>query len=526
MKESVIKGTGNSRYLKSSLEGITTWEQFRDALAAGTLPVDLNGINPEGFQQLGDPLNKVTLLKDATAGLYGKDNTAVPDDMYQHLSAATLWTNSRLRTARILDSWKLSTEEIEGFTGPLFANKKFFFMKNDDASGTLTKYSDGAENWKTFSVPVGYTDWVAYGNGVYVIPRYLNGGKEPKILVSSDLATWQSVSVPSAFTRGIFCESLKMFVATGTRDNTVYYSENGLNWKGIVAPNGIATSNRTIINDNDGAVIFGQVNASNFSIYKFDGSQLVSVFNRAVTPSMPSPSNVGLFCKFKGKYYLFDSGYVAKSENLTSWNVEKIPITNGIKTRYGISTDEFVLLETDNYNPPTLCYTNDGENFELIYADDWPNGPLAYNGDMIMTTCTSSGQRKIMYTEDEYIPFVGLTNILGKALEISFKQIVDFQSIIHAGSYVGTGGYGESSPTTLICGFNPKALIVVSGTQLIASPVDLNAQIPCPSVTGGSQTASTVQVQGIKYGVKFWSLSNAFYQLNTQGTKYYYVAIG
>lgn len=82
MKDSVIKGNGNSRYLKSSLEGITTWEQFRAALAAGTLPVDLNGINPEGFQQLGDPFNKASLLKDTTAALLGLGTDAVPDDAF------------------------------------------------------------------------------------------------------------------------------------------------------------------------------------------------------------------------------------------------------------------------------------------------------------------------------------------------------------------------------------------------------------------------------------------------------------
>lgn len=82
MKDFVIKGNGNSRYLKSSLEGITTWEQFRAALAAGTLPIDLNGINPEGFQQLGDPLNKATLLKDDTAALLGLGTDAVPDDAF------------------------------------------------------------------------------------------------------------------------------------------------------------------------------------------------------------------------------------------------------------------------------------------------------------------------------------------------------------------------------------------------------------------------------------------------------------
>lgn len=85
MQDSIIKGTGNSRYLKSSLEGITTWEQFRAALLAGTLPIDLNGVNADGFQQLGDPLNKATLLKDATAKQFGLTASAVPDDVLSYL---------------------------------------------------------------------------------------------------------------------------------------------------------------------------------------------------------------------------------------------------------------------------------------------------------------------------------------------------------------------------------------------------------------------------------------------------------
>ncbi len=108
MKDFIIKGNGNSRYLKSSLEGITTWEQFRAALAAGTLPIDLNGINPEGFQQLGDPLNKATLLKDDTAALLGLGTDAVPDDAWQKISKAVvpigtvLWYTSQTAPSSFL----------------------------------------------------------------------------------------------------------------------------------------------------------------------------------------------------------------------------------------------------------------------------------------------------------------------------------------------------------------------------------------------------------------------------------------
>jgi hypothetical protein len=67
MKDGIIKGTGNSRYLKSALTGINTWEDFRAALLAGTLPIDLNGINEDGWQQIGTALNKAFFLNDNIA---------------------------------------------------------------------------------------------------------------------------------------------------------------------------------------------------------------------------------------------------------------------------------------------------------------------------------------------------------------------------------------------------------------------------------------------------------------------------
>ena len=89
MQDSIIKGTGNSRYLKSVAAFLTqypTYADFAAALAAGTLPVELNGINEEGFQQLGTALNKENLLKDTTAALYGLGTDAVPDDVFARIA--------------------------------------------------------------------------------------------------------------------------------------------------------------------------------------------------------------------------------------------------------------------------------------------------------------------------------------------------------------------------------------------------------------------------------------------------------
>lgn len=89
MLDAIQNGTGNSRFLKSVSNFYNlypTYEAFVDALTAGALPVDLNGINEEGWAQLGTPLDKENLLKDATAALMGLGDEATPNDMFAALA--------------------------------------------------------------------------------------------------------------------------------------------------------------------------------------------------------------------------------------------------------------------------------------------------------------------------------------------------------------------------------------------------------------------------------------------------------
>lgn len=82
MKDLIKKGTGNSRYLKSVADfkqRYPTYDDFVQALVAGTLPIDLNGINPDGITQLGTSLSKVNLLQDSTATSLGMTVSASTD---------------------------------------------------------------------------------------------------------------------------------------------------------------------------------------------------------------------------------------------------------------------------------------------------------------------------------------------------------------------------------------------------------------------------------------------------------------
>ena len=75
MRDGITTKSGNSRYLKSVenfLSLYPNYEAFANALIAGTLPIDLNGINPAGWQQLGTELSKANLLSDETeAAIFG-----------------------------------------------------------------------------------------------------------------------------------------------------------------------------------------------------------------------------------------------------------------------------------------------------------------------------------------------------------------------------------------------------------------------------------------------------------------------
>ena len=87
MQDGIIKGTGNSRYLRgisNFLQQYPTYQDFVAALVAGTLPIDLNGINETGWDQLGTALSSANILSAITCAFYGEPVTAVPNDIFLH----------------------------------------------------------------------------------------------------------------------------------------------------------------------------------------------------------------------------------------------------------------------------------------------------------------------------------------------------------------------------------------------------------------------------------------------------------
>lgn len=106
MKDMVTNGTGNSRYLKSSVPAGTTWEQVLTMLRSGTFPVDFNGLNASGIAQQGSAYSKANVLPDDVCEVLGIDTeTAEPKDAFVRLKKSAGWNMStfqRLMTGRFI----------------------------------------------------------------------------------------------------------------------------------------------------------------------------------------------------------------------------------------------------------------------------------------------------------------------------------------------------------------------------------------------------------------------------------------
>lgn len=150
MIDSVLKGTGNSRFLKSAVPAGTSWADALAMLQAGTFPIDFNGINTEGFQQVGTPLNKANLLKDATAAQIGLPPSTTPDGMFQALGNTGelhVWRKTVTTAQEIPAKYELGELQTGSFqfVGSSFVTWEYGTPNVGD-DGTVFLVSSGSSN--------------------------------------------------------------------------------------------------------------------------------------------------------------------------------------------------------------------------------------------------------------------------------------------------------------------------------------------------------------------------------------------
>lgn len=474
MIDSVLKGTGNSRFLKSAVPAGTSWADALAMLQAGTFPIDFNGINTEGFQQVGTPLNKANLLKDATAAQIGLPPSTTPDGMFQALGNTGelhVWRKTVKNAEDIPAGYTLEAAQsnlhipTSGQTVD-FVYSASITVGND---GTVSQPSSGTKRAFATSVYVSDIQSVLAGkffivkndygsviDGVWYCPSSLT------VSVSgNDIILSQAQKVNA---HGIISAGTTITYPVSTNPNAYQEGEYG-------------KAGYTLGDVKTGTFQIGQgatTIAANRAIIKYGASVSVTDTGTASIASeseltVTSDSSKSAVDKLKGKFFRFSQLPFSSS----AFSVGKI-----------------------YFFPANTVFTKQSSG--NWYASKYQ-------------TVTSHGK-----TEPEYT-----IEYLGKLGDKARVQVL---------SYVGTGTYGSSNPNSLTFDFVPKAVFVV-GTQYS----DGDGIAIMPMIYGYGFSNRKLNDSNANYCIVTWNKknvtwyaysSNAVFQSNSQGGKYFAVAIG
>lgn len=121
------------------------------------------------------------------------------------------------------------------------------------------------------------------------------------------------------------------------------------------------------------------------------------------------------------------------------------------------------------------------------------------------------------------------------AISAAIDGALDVGIKVEVGSYVGTGTYGSSNPTSLTFDFVPKLIILECNSNIKDIPYSVILIRDNPFVrnviqtNSGALSTSTLRITWGENMVSWFSEFNAEYQMNSSqygGLPYFYVAIG
>lgn len=480
MIDSVLKGSGNSRFLKSAVPAGTSWADALAMLQAGTFPIDFNGINTEGFQQVGTPLNKANLLKDATAAQIGLPPSTTPDGMFQALGNTGELHVWRKSVAISTGTYSLGAVQ-EGLHYIKWAN----YVTSDSSVGTFEYGSEvsvnndgtitGIKNPSTITIKPWYDDAskanVFKGKFIKMISQVETSMSSFKIgeiwWIPADATMTTGLVNGEGNTRYIAASKRQQVVGVPAGTTTTYPVST--NPKAYQEGDDAKAAGYVVGEVESGSFILGQANASEQSVL--------------YTSSDPSVSDDGTIN--------FDKSHFIQIGYATNWTVTTLQ--EAIRGKF-LQREKIQALPS-SYLPASTTYI--------------PNDAVV----------TRSGDN---YIVSKYQPVTGYAAIpAGTTIEYLGK--LGDKARVQVVSYMGTGTYGSSNPNSLTFDFVPKAIMVRDngqGTRFLEAIYGMEFAVVKYSA------GSFVSMIWNKKTVSWYSDSDPYYQMNSNGAKYYAVAIG
>ena len=143
--------------------------------------------------------------------------------------------------------------------------------------------------------------------------------------------------------------------------------------------------------------------------------------------------------------------------------------------------------------------------------------PITFPNAGSVAQLTQEGKNIFPKTMAECVRLPG-----GKTLD----EVTAFPAQVYTGSYVGTGTYGASNPTTLSFPFEPKMVIIAANAYQGGITHPLIRPDTVGYVTIAASIYSTMVVSWAGKEISFYDANSAIRQFNNSGTTYYYIALG
>lgn len=491
-----MKGNGNSRYLKTVGEALSlypTYEDFLQAMIAGTFPVDFNGINKDGWTQLGTLLNKANLLSDTVISTLGLSTgvNSTPNDAFNVLA--------NIGNVHVWRKTVVAEEEVPaGYTlGPVEANKVL-----------AQSSSNWGNSYATFTVASSIT---------------VDDGGNVTMNDTSGVEIWQGYFDPNKGEDNLLGKFIQFSHVSA--DHISSDLETGVYF---------IPSNATFIRDHSSAPFYTKISAcQKVNAYPLTPAGTHITYLTSTNRNAYQDGTDG--SEKPAGYTLGDE--VTERTSLTNRNSEHDNSRWFYSDQVDVSSDGKVSLRDPNevsFNAEQSNAVNMAKYLlGKFIMTDFSNTDFSANTVYFIPNDASvlrepSGTRYV-YTS-KYQTVTGYPAIPA-GTTIDYLGVLGDKTSIETGSYVGTGTSGSGNPNTLTFGFEPKFVHIQSYSIGNGDSTGYGFAFFLSGARGftiGPSSSNDLFSLNAKFNknILSWYQDNEYAQLNEKKVKYFFAALG
>lgn len=496
MQDAIMKGNGNSRYLKTVGEALSlypTYEDFMQAMVAGIFPVDFNGINKDGWTQLGTLLNKANLLSDTVISTLGLSTgvNSTPNDAFNVLA--------NIGNVHVWRKTVVADEEVPaGYTlGPVEANKVL-----------AQSSSNWGNSYAAFTVASSIT---------------VDDGGNVTMNDTSGVEIWQGYFDPNKGEDNLLGKFIQFSHVSA--DHISSDLETGVYF---------IPSNATFIRDHSSAPFYTKISAcQKVNAYPLTPAGTHITYLTSTNRNAYQDGTDG--SEKPAGYTLGDE--VTERTSLTNRNSEHDNSRWFYSDQVDVSSDGKVSLRDPNevsFNAEQSNAVNMAKYLlGKFIMTDFSNTDFSANTVYFIPNDASvlrepSGTRYV-YTS-KYQTVTGYPAIPA-GTTIDYLGVLGDKTSIETGSYVGTGTSGSGNPNTLTFGFEPKFVHIQSYSIGNGDSTGYGFAFFLSGARGftiGPSSSNDLFSLNAKFNknILSWYQDNEYAQLNEKKVKYFFAALG